>query len=84
MTLKELEEQFRRVELEATPHRRPDFNNIKKLVKDPALPLRGKLMFIEEHNTGYDGFLERWLFALPAKEGNDIHFFADMLPGMVG
>ena len=66
----------------ATPHREPDFRKIFKLVEgDPEV--RGHMFFVEEHNTGYDGLLERWRFAVYDTGGARIEFWADLLPGLI-
>lgn len=66
----------------ATPHRTPDFKKILRMVEgDPEV--RGRLYFIEEHNTGYDGLLERWMFRVYDHGGAKIEFWADLLPGLI-
>jgi hypothetical protein len=66
----------------ATPHRVPDFHAIWPLVDgDPEV--RGQVAFIEEHNTGYDGLLYRWLFMIKGKDGETEQFQADLLPDMI-
>ena len=63
----------------ATPHRCPDWDSIWSDVDgDPevaALPV-----FIEKHNTGYDGVLHRWLFSVDGKDGQPVKFMANPFP----
>ena len=37
-------------------------------------------MFIEKHNTGYDGVLHRWLFSVDGKDGQPVKFMANPFP----
>ena len=68
----------------ATPHRDPDFKAIRKLLArqgldtDPAIGCLFSLL--EEHNTGYDGPLVRYLLKLI---GTDVTIQVDLLPGML-
>jgi hypothetical protein len=66
-------------EAAATPHRVPDFDAIATRVEgDPEV--RGTLVFLEMHNTGWSGVLERWLLTVEGAAG-PIEFVADLLPG---
>jgi hypothetical protein len=83
LTLNALESIFEDTLRVATPHREPDFDKIRKVVDGDVL-VRGQMVFIEEHNTGYDGVLERWMFNAPRSDGTGkVSFMADLLPGQV-
>ena len=78
---------FETLRKKATPHRTPDF---AKLGKDFGMDARvtGRLWFIEEHNTGYKGVLERWEFRVQLSHDNKDKdgtrsFWADLLPGLL-
>lgn len=84
LTLNSLEEYFAECCKHSTPHREPDFAYLKEAaVNGGDTPVRGSIVFLEEHNTGYDGLLERWWFTVPDKEGTKITFMADLMPGFV-
>jgi hypothetical protein len=83
MKLAELEQAFLVTEKTATPHRIPDFKFIRSQMVDPNEQLGTSLMFIEEHNTGYNGILERWFVTFQDKEDKSILFQIDLLPGMI-
>ena len=69
---------FAECEARATPHRLPDFDAIATRVEgDPEV--RGTLVFLEMHNTGWSGVLERWLLTIEGAAG-PIEFVADLLP----
>ena len=82
ITISDVEECFlMTLRKKATPHREPDFKVLKK-VFGPDTPVKGRRWFIEEHNTGYEGVLERWQFR-GGEEPNDFSFWADILPGLL-
>jgi hypothetical protein len=68
----------------ATPHRTPDFPRLKKVV-DPDVPIKGKLWFIEHHNTGVIGPLHRWSFTMEKADGSGetVTTWADLLPDLI-
>lgn len=80
ITIKDVQECFdATLRKKATPHRTPDFKQIFK--EFPAdTPVNGERWFLEEHNTGYDGLLERWEFRTEDKK---LSFWADLLPGLI-
>jgi hypothetical protein len=66
-----------RCQQKATPHRVPDFKKLKSLVDgDPEIT--GSMVFLEEHNTGYDGVLYRYILQVADTK---IQFQVDLLPG---
>lgn len=82
MTINDVEMCFKATVLKkATPHREPDF---KKLNEEfgPDTEVKGIQWFIEEHNTGYGGVLERWEFR-GEKDNLRFSFWADLLPGLI-
>jgi hypothetical protein len=85
LTLLGLETAFKETLMKgATPHRAPDFDRLRRVVELTA-PVMGRMWFIEEHNTGYDGVLFRWQFSMPRKDGSDerVSVWADLLPGLI-
>lgn len=83
LTLQTLEQAFKATKrAKATPHRTPDFKKLRKLVEPDAL-VSGRMVFIEEHNTGYGGVLYRWQFFMTDKDGNRVSVWADLLPDIV-
>ena len=79
ITLNELQAAFHVTKRRATPHRHPDFEAIREAsgVDDP--PVGIGMVFLEEHNTGYDGNLERYMCRVEP----NIHFQIDLLEGLV-
>jgi hypothetical protein len=82
MNISELEQAFLATEKVATPHRLPDFKEIRKNMLDTKEQLSASLVFLEEHNTGYRGNLERWFVSFTSKTG-PIMFQIDLLPGLI-
>lgn len=65
----------------ATPHRDLNWEEVVERVGLKA-PIKGVVMFMEEHNTGYDGWLERWMMQAADKDGKPLTLWLDLLPGM--
>jgi len=82
MTLNELETAYKQCSKIATPHRELNFDYLRKIAKDDAI-IKGTLVFIEEHNTGYAGHLERWIMVIPTKDEKTISVQIDLLPGQI-
>jgi hypothetical protein len=83
LTLLGLETAFKETLMKgATPHRTPDFEAIRARVAPDAV-VTGRFWFIEEHNTGYGGLLERWQFVVERTNGKHLSFWADLLPGLI-
>lgn len=84
LTVDLLAKAFAYCEARATPHRLPDFEYIRGIAKDGGnTEVLGTLVMVEEHNTGYPGDLERWLFKVETKDGEKVQFWADMIPGQI-
>jgi len=78
--LSQLERAYKETFHKATPHREVDFKIIRSMTgeKDPEVWMA--LVFIEEHNTGYDGLLERYLCNVGKQK---LVFQIDLLPGFI-
>ena len=85
MNLLMLEMAFLETAAKATPHREPDFEKLRKLPGGSSANVTGQMVFIEEHNTGYDGVLERWMMRMPSGKdgGGYVTFQIDLLPGLI-
>lgn len=79
ITLDDLQAAFRVTKKKATPHREPNFEHIREVATNENPEVRMQLVFLEEHNTGYDGNLERYMCRVEPS----IHFQVDLLPGLV-
>jgi hypothetical protein len=82
LTLTALRDVFLETDMKAAPHRRPNFKHIMAMV-DGNPEVKGQFWFVETHNTGYDGVLERWSFTVPSKDNVPMTFWADLLPGKI-
>lgn len=83
LNLSRLEQLYNSTCEQATPHRNPDFEYIHELIGNSDPPVKGTMWFIETHNTGYDGVLERWSFSFTSANGEVHSFWADLLPGYI-
>lgn len=84
ITIKDVEDCFEEtLRVKATPHRTPDFEKLRAEYGGDT-PVKGRMWFIEEHNTGYGGLLERWEFVVDEPDLPRASFWADLLPGMFG
>lgn len=84
LTLNSLAIAFAECEAVATPHREPDFAWLNANAENGfASEVKGTMVFIEENNTGYNGWLHRWIFSVIGKDGKRIEFQCDLLPDQI-
>jgi hypothetical protein len=79
ITLSELEAAYKVTKARSTPHRHPAFALIRKECDNDDPDVNTMLVFVEEHNTGYDGVLHRYMCRVEPS----VMFQIDLLPGMI-
>ena len=81
LTLEKLAVCFANCKRMANPHREPDFPSLARIAKDGWNTIvRGRCVFIEEHNTGWDGCLNRWMFTITTVNNAAFSFQCDLMP----
>lgn len=84
LTLDALEQLSKECQRKATPHRVLDFKKLRQLAdgggKTPVHSMG--MVFLEEHNTGYEGVLYRYLMSIACSKAPLI-VQVDLLPGQV-
>jgi hypothetical protein len=80
VTIKELRDVAEVTELRANPHRIVDWERLQEAEIPSDAEVSMRLVFVEEHNTGYEGHLERYLCSII---NTKVRFQIDLLPSLI-